>query len=56
MRLCTTCGSEAVVSGNTATCTSPECGVVRILPAMPERLPWETEGRPWETSVDPEGQ
>ncbi len=44
MWICVGCGGPAEREGETVRCLDAACGVVRILPALPERLPWETEG------------
>ncbi|MFA5608126.1 MAG: hypothetical protein WDA07_13230 [Leucobacter sp.] len=42
--VCTACHGPAHRRDNKVVCEDPYCGVVRILPALPERLPWESEG------------
>jgi len=43
MYVCVGCGGPAVRVDGTVCCSDPECGMVRILPALPERLPWESD-------------
>lgn len=43
MWTCIACGGPADCDGNLVRCRDPECGVVRILPSLPDRLPWEPE-------------
>ena len=40
---CTACRGPAERIDETVCCTDPECRVVRILPSLPERLPWEPD-------------
>lgn len=39
--VCIACHGPAMSDGETVTCVDDRCGVVRILPALPDRLPWE---------------
>lgn len=47
-RVCTTCGEPAELISGALHCLDDACGMVRILPVLPDRLPWETGQRPWE--------
>jgi len=41
--VCSACHGEAEEVDGIVYCLDPECGVVRIPRALPERLPWEPE-------------
>ncbi len=41
MFVCIACGGRAERIDDTVHCVNNERGVVRILPALPEQMPWE---------------